>query len=281
MRIFAASIDTMHTYLSKFNCLNEHQNYLISYFQYQGSNGYKKFRRFIEHFDTATQNILLDSGAFGAWTRGDSINIDEYIQFIHEFSTYFFEYVELDVKADSNISLEESVNRTQTNQKIMEDAGLTPIPVYHALTKDFKYLESLLEKYEYIMIGGMAGEFFDIPKEVSTIFELNQKYNRKLHGLGKTSLPFCLEFPFYSVDSTTWLIGGITSQIQAFDWTIPYLKHISTKDKNILNYFPDINLFDIEDQKNYQYRNLNNLKITNYLEKFLTEIWTERGVVWN
>lgn len=275
MKLFLAGVESQE----KNSWINEYDNYLTTYFSFMNATGVERFKKFLTNFNCEQQDILLDSGAFGAWSRGLSIKVEDYIRFLQNFKDKLFAYVELDVKADKNISFDKSVELTKEHQKIMEDNGLNPLPVYHANSQKYSYLEELLEKYDYIMIGGMAGESFDLDAELNHIFSVNNKYRKKLHGLGQTSIRVCLKYPFYSVDSTTWLIGGKNSEVLIFDIFNNKTYPIYSKDKEILEIYPDINLIDVN-EKNYSNRIHYNQQTFKQVQEYITYVWKERGIEW-
>jgi len=150
-------------------------------------------------------SLFLDSGAYSAWSQNINISLQEYIDFIHEYKEYIDVYANLDDLTDAK--------KTWKNQEEMERQGLFPLPVYH-LGDDKKYLQRVL-KYEYFALGGMALvttsvriRFYDF------IFAMIcQKSNdyfpiHKIHGFGMTSLRLMLRYPWYSVDSTSWVLTG-------------------------------------------------------------------------
>lgn len=151
-------------------------------------------------------DLFLDSGAFSAWTQGTEININEYIAFVQKHQDIIEVYANLDVIGDPKA--------TWKNQKIMEAAGLTPLPTFH-YGEDIKWLERYLRSgYDYIALGGM------VPISTSALRywldNLFQNYlctpsgipKVKVHGFGLTSLPLMLRYPWYSMDSTSWKIVG-------------------------------------------------------------------------
>ena len=149
--------------------------------------------------------LFLDSGAFSAWTQKTEINIQDYIKFIKENKEVIDVYANLDVIG--------SAEGTWKNQKIMEEAGLNPIPCYH-YGEDIKWLKRYINKYEYIALGGMvkAGTGMLIkwldPLFCQYLTDSTGKPIRKIHGFGLTSLPLMLRYPWYSVDSTSWVVTG-------------------------------------------------------------------------
>jgi len=150
-------------------------------------------------------DLFLDSGAFSAWTQKTEINIQEYIQFIKENEGVINVYANLDVIGDAKA--------TWRNQQIMERAGLNPIPCYH-YGEDEKWLKLYIDRYEYIALGGMVKVGTEmLMKWLDPLFSkylIDEKGFPvcKIHGFGLTSLPLMLRYPWYSVDSTSWVVTG-------------------------------------------------------------------------
>lgn len=170
-------------------------------------------------------DLFIDSGAFSAWSQGVDIDINEYMEFIKEHSGILELYANLDIIAKGNRQEDkkESAEKTLINQKIMEKEGLSPLPVFH-IGEPFEYLQYYIENYEYIGLGGMVGK----SKNVLTpwLNECFQKYicdkkgipKVKVHGFGLTTFLFMLKYPWYSVDSTTWVIMSRMGKILIPDY---------------------------------------------------------------
>jgi len=147
--------------------------------------------------------VFLDSGAYSLDNQGVENTdkyLDDYINFILKYEDRLFVYVNLDNIRDTNI--------TWKNQKYMEERGLQPMPVYH-YEDDFKWLEKCVNEYDYVGIGGIAK---GLSKEADRIlfdkiFDYMYKKNlsTKIHAFGMTKFRFMTRYPWYSVDSTTWL----------------------------------------------------------------------------
>lgn len=156
-------------------------------------------------------NLFLDSGAFSAFTQGLEIDIQEYIQFIKDHEEFLEVYANLDVIGDPIGTLK--------NQEIMEEAGLSPLPCFH-YGEPIRYLKQYLKKYDYIALGGMAadksGAALSSQKRAAWLDYIFQEHicdkkgfpTVKVHGFGMTSLPLMLRYPWYSVDSTSWVVTG-------------------------------------------------------------------------
>jgi len=155
-------------------------------------------------------SLFLDSGTFSAWSKGIKIDIQEYINFIKKYKNQIDIYSVLD---DINDPV-----KTLKNQKIMESAGLNPLPCYH-YGEDKKYLEYYVSKYDYISLGGMV----PISKKylqlwLDNIFscyicDSSGMPKVKIHGFGMTTFNLMRRYPWYSVDSTTWVISSRMGEI--------------------------------------------------------------------
>ena len=138
-------------------------------------------------------DILSDSGAFSAWSRGRKIRVHEYAEYLVKWQPD--KYFNLDVIGDPE--------ETAKNQIFLESLGLTPIPVFH-FGEPMALLDELVAKYEVIGLGGTVGKPHTQRREW-----LSKVYSRhpgvKFHGLGITNRTLLEAYPFYSVDSTWWL----------------------------------------------------------------------------
>lgn len=151
-------------------------------------------------------SLFLDSGAYSAWTSKTELKVEEYIEFIKEHEDAIAVYANLDVIG--------SAEGTWKNQKIMEAAGLDPLPVYHA-GEEIKFLKMAME-YPYFAVGGMAKTSSEsLQYQVDEIFshvcpKSNDYYPlNKVHGFGCTKPSFVVTYPWYSVDSSSWVKYGL------------------------------------------------------------------------
>ena len=146
-------------------------------------------------------DLFLDSGAFSAKSLGKEIKIQEYIDFIKRNEKFISIYANLDVIGDQDA--------TFANQKIMEEAGLKPMPVFH-FGEEEQYLDFLIRKYDYIGLGGMvkSGELRVYLDRIFKrhICDKDGMPRVKVHGFGMTSFAHITRYPWYSVDSTSWVL---------------------------------------------------------------------------
>ena len=147
-------------------------------------------------------SFFLDSGCFSADSQGIPVVLEDYIAFIKEHEDLIDIYPCLDVIGKAE--------ETWKNQRIMEEHGLTPMPVFH-VEDDIKYLYQCLE-YDYFCLGGMAGgasaktrsSFLD--KCFGIICDTPDGTPKcKVHGFGLASPSLMTAYPFYSVDTSSWV----------------------------------------------------------------------------
>lgn len=165
-------------------------------------------------------NILLDSGAFSFWRRDIDIPISEYIEYCKRHAHEVDAYVCLDTipgkngKMDhSQASIEKSAAQSYDNLQAMKSEGLSPIPVFHQGER-FEWLDKMLEDGEtYVGISpylrSHQNEIIEWADKCFTrITDSGGRPLIKTHGFGVTASVLCRRYPWYSVDSTSWSVGG-------------------------------------------------------------------------
>ena len=152
-----------------------------------------------------TTKLFLDSGAYSAYQNKTSVNINDYMKYIADHHKEITTYANLDSIG--------SAEETWKNQRKMESCGFSPIPVYH-LDEPDKYLDMCME-YDYFAVGGLASAkgrslkpflqkvFQKICPESNNFLPL-----KKVHGFGIATPEIITTFPWYSIDSTSWVQYG-------------------------------------------------------------------------
>jgi hypothetical protein len=169
---------------------------LLSYFYFKN----KKLESFIEELGYKPE-ILLDSGAYSAWSKGKNISPIDYMNYITLNGKYIDNYIMLDVIGDAELSIK--------YYEIMKLKNYSPIPVFHyGDHEDFLKLY-INEGCKYIALGNT------VPIKNKTIVaewvnQLCGKYpNIKFHLLGSSSKKVTQNTDLYSVDSSTWIMMAL------------------------------------------------------------------------
>lgn len=146
--------------------------------------------------------VLLDSGAYSAFTQNKVIDVYEYISFCKEHSSKFEHIVGLDVIGNPD--------ETRKNWDIMISEGVNCWPTFH-IDCEFDNLEYFLRNSNYIALGiaGQKSARNKLQKWFDDCFKLRNKINPdcKIHGFAISSSSLMSKFPFYSCDSTSWMKG--------------------------------------------------------------------------
>lgn len=166
---------------------------------------------YVNRIRESGDKVFLDSGAFSAYSLGAEIDLPAYCRYIQANE----DIIRRD--GDDNRILMASVLdgigdplKTYQNQLAMEELGVCPLPCFH-YGEDERYLEWYMANYEYITIGGM------VPISNPQLFHwLDRIWGQyltdgsgrpriKVHGFGLTSVPLMERYPWYSVDSSSWV----------------------------------------------------------------------------
>lgn len=185
---------------------------LISYFYFKNLVEKEDIRKYFEH----AKDVIIDSGAFTFLNNPQrKENFDEYvngyIKFVKKLNVKHFIETDIDPMVGYKKVLE-------YRDKIEQGVGYKCIPVWHK-SRGLKEWENIIEKYEYVSIGGIVtGE---IKKTDFALFDyllnLANKEKVKVHGLGITSLKLLKRLPFYSVDSSSWRVNVAWGRLSYFN----------------------------------------------------------------
>jgi hypothetical protein len=155
------------------------------------------------------RSVFLDSGAISIYSGISKHTVQEYGEFLKEHGDYFDCYAGLDVLYEPE--------KTEVNQNYLESLGLEPLPTYHYGTS-FEPLEKLLERYDYVGVGGMASSGHGgMDNWLRKVFVLVKKWSDKraikplikIHSWGSTNIKkTLLKYPFYSSDSSNAAVGA-------------------------------------------------------------------------
>ena len=208
--IFASNFQKAGRVYSKLDATEKYMrgtvsNILESYHYIDKESAVKKIR-------AEGVKVFLDSGAFSAFTQGVEIDVGEYCDYIHKNADIILFPSVLDAIGDAD--------GTWHNQQEMERRGTTPLPCYH-YGEPTEILDYYVSRYPYITIGGM------VPISTPQLFVwLDRIWEEhlthadgtpkcKVHGFGLTSLPLMKRYPWYSVDSSTWVQWAANGMILA------------------------------------------------------------------
>ena len=171
---------------------------------------------FVDSIRGDNRKVFLDSGAFSAFTKGVSVDIPKYCEYIKR-NKDIIEHVDGDILASVLDGIGDPL-KTYQNQLEMERLGVRPLPCFH-YGEDERYLEWYIANYSYITIGGMVP--ISTPQLKIWLDRIWEKYltdgagrpKVRVHGFGLTTVSLMERYPWYSVDSSSWVqiarVGGM------------------------------------------------------------------------
>ena len=150
------------------------------------------------------KEVVLDSGAYSVATGKAKVDLFEYADYCHRVKDRVAWYANLDVIGDYGAGMK--------NLRKLESVGLRPMPVFHS-GEPWGLLRDLQDEYRLIALGFALGlklteklswlEYIFHPPERSGL-----KPAHRFHGFKMTARRILKRFPFYSVDSSTWILGA-------------------------------------------------------------------------
>ena len=191
--------------------------------------------------------LLVDSGAFSAFTKGKQVNLDEYIAWINKVSPWVDYFIALDIIPGESVDNAAVAEGGYKNYVYMLQNVNCPEkiwPVHHASDPD-EYLYRILSTeiqpgvlVPYICLGGLVGTNASIlPFLQSMEHKISKSCNPdvKVHALGVTSIPTLSSVSFTSCDSAAWIFSASTGNIMT-PWGSLLVSDKATADpQHILN----------------------------------------------
>lgn len=243
--------------------------------------------------DFIPECIILDSGAFSVWSNGGKINIDKYADFALRFRDLIHPAIDLRVvnldvlpgewgQVPSKEIIAESAEQGWQNMLYLESKGLKIIHIFHQ-HEDFAILDKLRAHSDYIGIS--PANDVSMKEKIAwlkKVFSIT-KDTVKTHGFAVTSHKQVFGYPFYSVDSSSWVAPARFGRIPILDEryevkTFPYKKK-----EDVEKFWKYISHIGIEKIANptWEDRVLISIRTYQKLEMIATDLWKRRGVVWD
>ncbi len=169
---------------------------------------YVNKQSFIDKMRRDKAKVFLDSGAFSAWSKGVDIDLPAYCRYIQDNEDII--RTEGDAVMASVLDSIGDDLGTYQNQMRMEKHGVRPLPCFH-YGEDPRYLQLYAANYSYITLGGMVAQSTkDLLIWLDEIWEkyLTDGAGRpitKVHAFGVTTPILMKKYPWFSVDSSSWV----------------------------------------------------------------------------
>lgn len=241
------------------------------------------------------ERIIIDSGAFTVWSNGGKIDLKAYGQFGLQIKNLLPKEIELNIVnldvlpgkwgfVPSKEEIDKSAKQGWQNMLYLESLGLKVIHVFHQ-HEDWEVLDALTKHSDYIGISPANDE-----SQASKTNWMNQVFTRldvkkskvKTHGFAVTSYQQVYQYPYYSVDSSSWIAPAIWGRLTVMDDAYR-IKSFSYKDINDLEkYWPLIRSMGYDKISAPQWQDRTRIAIRAYqkMEEVATRLQEQKGLIW-
>lgn len=131
--------------------------------------------------------------------------LEEYVAWLRAHKDYIFNAANLDLDMIVGYDVVDKWNKHYF-EPLEEETGIQIVYVAHESSADkddfMQRFEHYCRRYQYV--GANQRQ----KKRAPQIYQMVKRYKRRIHGFAWTDLPLLRRYPFFSVDSVTWL-GGV------------------------------------------------------------------------
>lgn len=172
-----------------------------------------------------TSKLFVDSGAYSAYTRGMTANVQSYVDYVNARSDQITICAQMDTipgefgRPRTREDVLKASPKTWDNFLFMRDNIDEPdkcIPIFHQ-GEDFKWLQKMLDYIDpytgnHIPYIGISSDKRMCTKDREAFYRrcwevihASDNPEPMTHCFGTTAVASMQKFPFYSCDSTSWL----------------------------------------------------------------------------
>ena len=217
------------------------RNFLMSY-EYLKGKGYGQIKKYPD------MHLFIDSGAYTYITNPEyeSYTVEQWEEQIHEYLAWARKHKD-QIFAIADLDLQYLVGnekvyewRKKYFEPFMLETGIPVCFIYHEEGLD--YWEYMCKRYPYIGISLNVDGNVD-ETDLRNKFKIAEKYNTLIQGMASTRTGMLTQYPFYTVDSTTWNVGLKYGEISVWTGT----KMIRAKKTELdTKAFPYISKYDLK-----------------------------------
>jgi hypothetical protein len=194
------------------------RNFLMSY-EYAKGKGSGKLKKYHD------MHLFIDSGAFTYqvdpkykdWTPEQwEGQIKEYLNWARKHKDSIFAIADLDLQYLPNVGYKTVYEwRKKYFEPFMLETGIPVCFIYHEDGMDV--WEYMCQRYPYVGLSLSLDKVDSSGTMLHDMFQIAKKYGAVCQGMASTRAGMLLEYPFYTVDSTTWKAGLRYGKTVVFD----------------------------------------------------------------
>lgn len=217
------------------------RNFLMSY-EYLKGKGYGQIKKYPD------MHLFIDSGAYTYITNPEfeSYTVEQWEDQIHEYLNWARKHKD-QIFAIADLDLQYLVGnekvyewRKKYFEPFMLETGIPVCFIYHE--EGLEYWDYMCQRYPYVGISLNVDGNVD-ETDLRNKFKIAEKHNTLIQGMASTRTGMLTQYPFYTVDSTTWNVGLKYGEISVWTGT----KMIRAKKTELdTKAFPYISKYDLK-----------------------------------
>lgn len=183
-----------------------------------------------------TLQVSMGKAPYNTWKLADFEKyMQGYAEWLDQNRAYVFAAVELDIAYSLNIAAgkaaEDPYGDTVVDEwrrkyfRPLQESGIDIIYVWHPAQGHAGW-ENLCANFPYV---GLPGEMSK-QEDFNTFVTIARRYTTKLHGFAATKQSDFRDWPWYSIDSTTWKAGEIYGTLPVWDERNQKLRFLAKAD---------------------------------------------------
>lgn len=184
------------------------RNFLMSY-EYLKGRGVGQLKKYPD------MHLFIDSGAYTyqndpkyeSYTPEDwEKQIETYLLWAKKHKDSIFAIADLDLQYLPNVGYEKVYEwRKKYFEPFMLETGIPVCFIYHEDGLD--QWEYMCKRYPYVGLSLAIDKVDGGGEQLRAMFRIAEKHNTLCQGMASTNTKLLTQYPFYTVDSTTWLAG--------------------------------------------------------------------------
>lgn len=193
------------------------RNFLMSY-EYLKGKGHGQLKKYHD------MHLFIDSGAYTYITNPEfaEYTVEQWEDQIHKYLAWARKHKD-QIFAIADLDLQYLVGnekvyewRKKYFEPFMLETGIPVCFIYHEEGLD--QWEYMCQRYPYVGISLNVDGNID-ETDLRDKFRIAEKYNTLIQGMASTRTAMLTQYPFYTVDSTTWNVGLKYGEISVWNET--------------------------------------------------------------
>ena len=198
----------------------------------------------------------------------------DYVKWIKQNYDKISYFVELDIQAIIGLK------RVKEWRNLLKAEGLYSkcIPVMHSIDTWDDFVEMCeTSESKYIGFEGMRKKKITMP--YMKMLKYCHKNGIRVHGFALTAKEVTTKYPFYSVDSTTWTVPNRFGTVIVLE--DGKMKQKAPRKENIMKYGKPLSSWNKDKSKEgCKDKLLDAMKVQRRYQRYLTDFWEAKGIVW-